>query len=91
MVCYFIGLEGWGHKLREELEPFKIILVVIGHISRRKANLEKSTFFGINVDLDQLDRMTLILDCKVSNWPIPYLGLSLGGKPKDRCILGHND
>ncbi|RVW24694.1 Peptidyl-prolyl cis-trans isomerase CYP59 [Vitis vinifera] len=30
-----------------------------------KVNLEKSTLFGINVDLDQLARMALVLDCKV--------------------------
>ena len=49
----------------KELETRKIILVVFGHIYGLKVNLEKSTLFGINVDLDQLDRMALVLDCKV--------------------------
>ena len=46
---------------------------MFGLIFGHKVNLEKSTPFGINVDLDQHDRMALVLDCKVSDWPIPYL------------------
>ena len=51
----------------EELKTLKIILLVFGHISRLKVNREKSILFGINVDLDQLNRMALVLDCKVSD------------------------
>ncbi|RVX13277.1 Histone-lysine N-methyltransferase ASHH1 [Vitis vinifera] len=47
-----------------------------------KVNLEKSTLFGINVDLDQLDRLVVALDCGVSDWPIPYFGLPLEWNPK---------
>ena len=66
----------------EDLETLKIIWVVFGHMSRLKVNLEKSTLFGINVDLDQLDRLVVALDCGVSDWPIPYFGLPLEWNPK---------
>ena len=66
----------------EDLETLKIILVVFGHIFRLKVNLEKSILSGINIDLDQLNRLALVLDCKVLDWLIPYLGLPLGWNPK---------
>ncbi|RVW97757.1 putative ribosomal large subunit pseudouridine synthase SVR1, chloroplastic [Vitis vinifera] len=47
-----------------------------------KVNLEKSILSGINIDLDQLNRLALVLDCKVLDWLIPYLGLPLGWNPK---------
>ncbi|RVW68273.1 hypothetical protein CK203_063587 [Vitis vinifera] len=48
----------------------------------RVVNLEKSTLYGINVDLDQLNKMALVLDSKVLDWLVPYLGLLLGANPK---------
>ena len=62
----------------KELETLKIILEVFRHISGLKVNLEKSTLYGINVDLDQLNKMALVLDSKVLDWLVPYLGLLLG-------------
>ena len=36
----------------------------------------------INLVQNQLSRLAELLDCKASGWPIPYLGLPLGGNPK---------
>ena len=66
----------------EELQTFKIILLVFWHIFSFKVNLEKSTLSGINIDPDQLIKMASVLDCKVLDWPIPYFGLPLKGNPK---------
>ena len=70
----------------EELRTLKIILLVFGKISRLKVNLDKSTLCSINLDQDYLTRLAFSLDCKASNWPIPYVGLPLRGNPK-ACVF----
>ena len=66
----------------EELQTLKSLLLVIGHISGLKVNLDKSSIYDINLDQAHLSRLAEMLDCKVSGWPILYLGLLLGGNPK---------
>ncbi|RVW64166.1 Transposon TX1 uncharacterized 149 kDa protein [Vitis vinifera] len=70
---------------RNMLEGFrtlKSLLLVFGHISGLKVNLNKSSIYGINLDQAHLSRLAEMLDCKASGWPILYLGLPLGGNPK---------
>ncbi|RVX00286.1 putative mitochondrial protein [Vitis vinifera] len=66
----------------EDLLTFKSVLLVFGHISVLKVNLDKSNIYGINLGQDHLHRLAELLDCKASGWPILYLGLPLGGNPK---------
>ncbi|RVX19456.1 LINE-1 retrotransposable element ORF2 protein [Vitis vinifera] len=66
----------------EDLLTLKSVLVVFGHISRLKVNLDKSNMYGINLGQDHLHRLAELLDCKALGWPILYLGLPLGGNPK---------
>ena len=66
----------------EDLHSLKSLLLVFGHISGLKVNLDKSNIYGINLKQNHLSRLAKLLDCKVSGWPIPYLGLPLGGNPK---------
>ncbi|RVW69397.1 LINE-1 retrotransposable element ORF2 protein [Vitis vinifera] len=66
----------------EELQTLKSLLLVFGHISGLKVNLNKSSIYGINLDQAHLSRLAEMLDCKASGWPILYLGLPLGGNPK---------
>ncbi|RVW64320.1 hypothetical protein CK203_047007 [Vitis vinifera] len=66
----------------EEQQTLKFILLVFGQIYGLKVNLDKSNLYGINLDQDHLSKLALLLDCKVSDWPILYLGLPLGGNPK---------
>ena len=66
----------------EDLQTLKSLLLVFGHISGFKVNLDKSNIYGINLDQNHLSRLAELLDCKVSGWPILYLGLLLGGNPK---------
>ena len=66
----------------EEQQTLKFILLLFGQIYGLKVNLDKSNLYGINLDQDHLSKLALLLDCKVSDWPILYLGLPLGGNPK---------
>ncbi|WJZ91182.1 hypothetical protein VitviT2T_010279 [Vitis vinifera] len=72
----------------EHLQNLKIILLVFGQVSGLKINLEKSTISGINTGQELLCSLTSVFDCKVSEWPLSYLGLPLGGNPK---IIGFWD
>ncbi|RVW63219.1 putative mitochondrial protein [Vitis vinifera] len=70
---------------RNMLEGFRILkslLLVFGHISGLKVNLDKSNIYGINLDQVHLSRLAEMLDCKASGWPILYPGLPLGGNPR---------
>ncbi|KAJ9685133.1 hypothetical protein PVL29_017245 [Vitis rotundifolia] len=66
----------------EDLLTLKSILLVFGHISGLKVNLDKSNIYGINIGQNHLHRLAKLLDCKAFGWPILYLGLPLGGNPK---------
>ena len=64
------------------LQNLKIILLVFGQVSGLKINLEKSTISGINTRQELLSSLALVLDCRVSERHLSYLGLPLGGNPK---------
>ncbi|RVW78875.1 LINE-1 retrotransposable element ORF2 protein [Vitis vinifera] len=64
------------------LQNLKIILLVFGQVSGLKINLGKSTISGINTRQEMLSSLALVLECRVSEWPLSYLGLPLGGNPK---------
>ncbi|RVW43709.1 putative mitochondrial protein [Vitis vinifera] len=66
----------------EDMMTLKNVLLVFGHISGLKVNLDKSNIYGINLEQNHLSRLVEMLDCKASGWPILYLGLPLGGNPK---------
>ena len=72
----------FSNSREEELQTLKSLLLVFGHISRLKVNLNKSSIYGINLDQAHLSRLAEMFDCKASGWPILYLGLPLGGNPK---------
>ena len=63
------------------LQNLKLILLVFGQLSRLKINLKKSTLSWINVNQESLTCLASCLECRVSKWPLSYLGLSLGGNP----------
>ncbi|KAJ9707046.1 hypothetical protein PVL29_002163 [Vitis rotundifolia] len=65
----------FSNSREEELQTLKSLLLVFGHISGLKVNLDKSNIYGINLDQNHLYRLAEMLDCKVSSWPILYLGL----------------
>ncbi|RVX06486.1 Transposon TX1 uncharacterized 149 kDa protein [Vitis vinifera] len=64
----------WRVSGEEELQTLKSLLLVFGHISGLKVNLNKSSIYGINLDQAHLSRLAEMLDCKASGWPILYLG-----------------
>ncbi|RVX22620.1 putative ribonuclease H protein [Vitis vinifera] len=72
----------FSNSREEDLLTLKSVLLVFGHISGLKVNLDKSNIYGINLGQDHLHRLAELLDCKASGWPILYLGLPLGGNPK---------
>ena len=51
----------------EDLQTLKSLLLVFGHISGLKVNLDKSSIYGINIDQAHLSRLAKMLDCKASN------------------------
>ena len=63
----------------EDLQNLKLILLVFGVFSGLRINLNKSTHFGINTSHDQISNLALMLGCTVSDRPLMYLGLPLGG------------
>ena len=65
----------------EHLQNLKIILLVFGQVSGLKINLEKNTISGINTRQELLSSLVSVLDCRVSKWPLSYLGLPLEGNP----------
>ncbi|RVW53977.1 LINE-1 retrotransposable element ORF2 protein [Vitis vinifera] len=50
----------------EELQTLKSLLLVFGHISGFKVNLDKSNIYGINLEQNHLSRLAELLDCKAS-------------------------
>ena len=64
------------------MQTLKSLLLVFGYISRLKVNIDKRNIYDINLEHNHLSRLAELLDCKASGWPIPYLGLPLGGNPK---------
>ena len=63
----------------EGLQSLKLILLVFGHLSRLRINLNKNTLFGIHISQSQIVRLVSLLDCAVFDWPLTYLGFPLGG------------
>ncbi|XP_009335445.1 uncharacterized protein LOC103928158 [Pyrus x bretschneideri] len=51
-------------------------------ISGLKINKAKCSMAGINSDCEKLKGMADSWGCEVGSWPIKYLGLPLGGRPK---------
>ena len=60
--------------------------MIFGPISGPKINLHNSTLLGINTSWDQISRLVSMLECKVSKWPLTYLGLPLRRNPKATII-----
>ena len=65
----------------EEFHSLKLILLVFGQLLGLRSNLNKSTLLGINITQDQTTRSASLLECAVSDWPLSYLDLLLGGNP----------
>ncbi|RVW12831.1 hypothetical protein CK203_113433 [Vitis vinifera] len=76
--CWDVIKEELGGRVADS----QSLLLVFGHISGLKVNLDKSSIYGINLDQAHLSRLAEMLDCKAFGWPILYLGLPLGGNPK---------
>ncbi|RVW74124.1 hypothetical protein CK203_052225 [Vitis vinifera] len=50
----------------EDMMTLKNVLLVFGHISGLKVNLDKSNIYGINLEQNHLSRLAEMLDCKAS-------------------------
>ena len=59
------------------------ILEVFGSMSGLRVNLRKSIILGINIEDDLIHNLATITTCEVGVWPISYLGLLLGGNPRN--------
>ena len=66
-------------------------LLVFGHISRLKVNLEKSNIYGINLEQNHLSRLTELLDCKVFWLAYTLPRSSSGRESQGLWLLGPSD
>lgn len=64
----------------ENAEAVKWILKSFEVISGLGFNFDKSCMFGINVVKEKLEDMAAGWGCKVGVFPVPYLGLKVGGR-----------
>lgn len=75
---------------KDKKEMLKILFETIKAfqwLSEMKINWEKSSLSGVNIE-DQRDEQTAKnLNCKAEKLPILYLGLPLGGNPKNADFL----
>ena len=73
----------------QHLQNLKIILLVFGQVSGLKINLEKNTILGINTRQELLSSLASVFYCRVSEWPLSYLGLPLGDRKSTRLNSSH--
>ncbi|RVX12400.1 Transposon TX1 uncharacterized 149 kDa protein [Vitis vinifera] len=77
----------------EDLLTLKSVLVVFGHISGLKVNLDKSNIYGINLGQDHLHRLAELLDCKASGGPYStwvFLWVGIPSLDNSHSILSHS-
>ncbi|TQD83705.1 hypothetical protein C1H46_030735 [Malus baccata] len=60
------------------LEVLNLFCTILG----LKINKAKCSLAGINSDCEKLIRMADYWGCEVGSWPIKYLGLPLGDRPR---------
>lgn len=65
----------------EQVFNLKTILDIYECISSLKVNLLKSCMAGIGVDGMMLSNHARVIECKLVDWPLKYLGMTLGGNP----------
>lgn len=65
----------------EYLQTLRLILLVFGSASGLKINLLESTLSSIKISQDWI-MLALAFECKISSWPLTYLGLPLRGNLK---------
>ena len=58
------------------------ILKVFHSFSGLRVNLSKSALLGINTEAVLLQDLADLSSCELGDWPIKYLGLPLGGNPR---------
>lgn len=64
----------------EEMQNLKFISMVSK--SKLKIDLEKGSLASIDVKENFVHDLACLLECRVSNWPLTYLGLPLVGNPR---------
>ncbi|KAM1060262.1 hypothetical protein TB1_024191 [Malus domestica] len=69
-----------GHE--EAWNNLLLLLQIFGKVSGLKINKAKCSLVGINSDGEKITRLASSWGCEVGSWPMKYLGLPLGGKPK---------
>lgn len=65
---------------RENAAALKWLLKNFEALSGLFVNFEKYSIFGTNIERDRLEDMARVLGCRIGEGPIPYLGLSVGGR-----------
>lgn len=71
-----------GKKSRSNIWAIKAALQLFELSSRLKINFHKSQLVGMNVNLDWLQSVAAVLNCKVGRVPFLYLRLPIGENPR---------
>lgn len=64
----------------ENVRALKWMMQYFEIISGLVVNFDKSRVFGFNLGADVMERMAEILGCRTGSVPIPYLGMTVGGR-----------
>ena len=65
----------------ENMRDVTILVRGFELLSGLKVNLSKSSLGGINVEYVKLERIAAEIGCSITEWPMNYLGMPLGGNP----------
>lgn len=64
----------------ENVAVIKRLLRCFELLSGLSVNFEKSCVYGVNMDAENLEVAAGVLGCKIGSFPIPYLGMKVGGR-----------
>lgn len=73
-VTLILGEKSWAN-----VRAMLAVLYLLAAMSGLQVNLHKSELVGVNVNRSWLIEAAAVLKCKLSNFPIVYLGLPVGG------------
>jgi hypothetical protein len=67
----------------DQVQALGDLLVCFDLVSGLKVNLAKSVAVPVGI-VDNVGALAEVLGCGIGSWPLPYLGLSLGSRFKDK-------
>jgi len=82
LLCVFRMVLILGETSWANVRAMRAVLHLFATMPGLKVNFHKSELVGVNVHQSWLLEVATVLNCKVGDLPIMYLGLPLGGDPR---------